>query len=728
MTIEINEGSPSTLSLLFAEGLYTDYLRDPNAVPPDWRAYFDSLGLDGAFAKTPKVGPDFRPASVFNPPAINGVAKSNGNGHAANGVNGHNGHGNGTALVSGVSDAAVRQDRVDALVRAYRVRGQMKSKIDQLGLPRPTQAELDPEFYELTGYDLDRKFSSRTIFRCAGAHAARNFDATPQHLLSLDRRAVHAHRRSEGQKLATRSDGGLRKSHSALARRAAAHLDQADRCLDFSRSSFRKNSSAPRASLSGSESLIPLLAFAIDRAAEHGVDEVILGMAHRGRLNVLANIMGKNPREIFREFEDADPQLYYGSGDVKYHLGHSSDFVTESGKKVHLSLCFNPSHLEYVNPVVIGRTRAKQDRAGDLTRSKKIAFTIHGDAAFAGEGVIQETLNMSQVDAHTIGGTIHVIINNQIGFTTPPSQARSTTYATDVAKMLQIPIFHVNGEHPESVAQVVRLAMDFRDTFLRDVIIDMYCYRRWGHNESDEPSFTQPLLYAAIAERKSVREGYLGHLTKMGEITVEEADKIAVERREHLERELSERAPQRLRARARLVGRLLEGLPRRCRKRRAGRRHRRRTSALPGADLAPARVAGQFSPSPANREAVGRTPRDGQRRKTAQLGHGRAVGVRFARDRGHARALDRARLRPRHVQSSPRGLARRARRAHVHAAVQHGSRSGPDRDLQLGLERSRRARLRIRLQPGLAGRAGFVGGAVRRLCQRRAGHHRPVHR
>jgi 2-oxoglutarate dehydrogenase E1 component len=293
-------------------------------------------------------------------------------------------------------------------------------------------------------------------------------------------------------------------------------------------------------SLSGSESLIPLLAFAIDRAAEHGVDEVVLGMAHRGRLNVLANIMGKNPREIFREFEDSDPQLYYGSGDVKYHLGHSSDFVTETGKKVHLSLCFNPSHLEYVNPVVVGRTRAKQDRAGDLTRSKKIAFTIHGDAAFAGEGVIQETLNMSQVDAHTIGGTIHVIINNQIGFTTPPSQARSTTYATDVAKMLQIPIFHVNGEDPEAVAQVVRLAMDFRDTFLRDVVIDMYCYRRYGHNESDEPSFTQPLLYAAIAERKSVREGYLGHLTKLGEITVEEADKIAVERREHLERELSE--------------------------------------------------------------------------------------------------------------------------------------------------------------------------------------------
>src|SRR6187402_1791407 len=263
-------------------------------------------------------------------------------------------------------------------------------------------------------------------------------------------------------------------------------------------------------------------------------------MAHRGRLNVLANILGKSPRNIFREFEDADPELYIGRGDVKYHLGHSSDYITASGKRVHLSLSFNPSHLEYVDPVVLGRVRAKQDRIGDTARCRKMGLLIHGDAAFAGEGIVQETLNLSQLDAYTTGGTLHVVINNQIGFTTPPSQGRSTTYATDVAKMLQIPIFHVNGEDPEAVAQVVRLAMDFRRTFSRDVVIDMYCYRRHGHNESDEPAFTQPLLYAAIAERSSVREGYLGHLTKLGEITVAEADRIAVERREHLERELSE--------------------------------------------------------------------------------------------------------------------------------------------------------------------------------------------
>ncbi|HEY6077704.1 MAG TPA: 2-oxoglutarate dehydrogenase E1 component, partial [Polyangiaceae bacterium] len=543
-TIETTEGSPSTLSLLFAEGLYTDYLRDPSTVTPEWRTYFDALGKEGAFARTPKVGPEFRPASVFNPATSKGAfaAKSNGhvNGHAA--VNGHgvsNGNGNGM-LAQGVSDAAVRQDRADALVRAYRVRGHMIAKIDPLGLPRPTQAELDPEFYELTGHDLERKFSSRTIF---GAQTLTLREILTRlrntYCRSIGVQFMHIDDLKVKNWLQDRMEGSENRIQLSRAEQLRILTKLTDASI-FEEFIQKKFVGAKSFSLSGSESLIPLLAFAIDRAAEHGVDEIVLGMAHRGRLNVLANIMGKNPREIFREFEDSDPQLYYGSGDVKYHLGHSSDFITESGKKVHLSLCFNPSHLEYVNPVVIGRTRAKQDRAGDLTRSKKIAFTIHGDAAFAGEGVIQETLNMSQVDAHTTGGTIHVIINNQIGFTTPPSQARSTTYATDVAKMLQIPIFHVNGEDPEAVAQVVRLAMDFRDTFLRDVVIDMYCYRRYGHNESDEPSFTQPLLYAAIAERKSVREGYLGHLTKLGEITVAEADRIAVERREHLERELSE--------------------------------------------------------------------------------------------------------------------------------------------------------------------------------------------
>ena len=218
-------------------------------------------------------------------------------------------------------------------------------------------------------------------------------------------------------------------------------------------------------SLEGCETLLPLLDLAIEKSGHQGVKTIVIGMAHRGRLNVLAHIIGKNPCEIFREFADTDPKLWPERGDVKYHLGHSGDWTTSDGRKIHLSLCFNPSHLEFVNPVVLGRVRAHQDRFGDRDCRQVLGMLIHGDAAFAGEGVVQETLNMSKLSGYAIGGTLHIIVNNQIGFTTPPSEGRSTTYATDVARMLQVPIFHVNGEDPEAVAQVVRLAMDFRAEF-----------------------------------------------------------------------------------------------------------------------------------------------------------------------------------------------------------------------------------------------------------------------
>jgi 2-oxoglutarate dehydrogenase E1 component len=221
-------------------------------------------------------------------------------------------------------------------------------------------------------------------------------------------------------------------------------------------------------------------------------------------------------------------------------LGFSSDWKDEDGRRIHLSLCFNPSHLEFINPVALGRMRAKQDRAGDPERQRGLALLVHGDAAFAGEGVVQETLNLSRLDGYATGGTLHIIVNNQIGFTTSPEEGRSTTYASDVAKMLQSPIFHVNGEHPESVAQVVDLALDFREKFSRDVVIDMYCYRRWGHNEADEPDFTQPLLYQAIEHQCSVRDGYLDHLLKLGGVTREEADRISGERFDKLERAFEE--------------------------------------------------------------------------------------------------------------------------------------------------------------------------------------------
>ncbi|MCA9068150.1 MAG: 2-oxoglutarate dehydrogenase E1 component, partial [Planctomycetaceae bacterium] len=291
-------------------------------------------------------------------------------------------------------------------------------------------------------------------------------------------------------------------------------------------------------SLEGAESLMPLLDMTIEKAGEQHIDEIVIGMAHRGRLNVLTNIMGKSARQIFREFEDLDPELYTGRGDVKYHLGYSTDWTTSSGKQLHISLCFNPSHLEFVNSVAMGRMRAKQDRHGDLDRERGLVLLIHGDAAFAGEGVVQETLNLSELDAYRTGGTIHVVINNQIGFTTGPTEGRSSVYATDVAKMLQIPIFHVNGEDPEAVAQVVRLAMDFRREYRRDVVIDMYCYRLHGHNESDEPAFTQPILYQAIDKRESVQESYCEHLVELGTISRDEIDRIVQDRQSHFDEEL----------------------------------------------------------------------------------------------------------------------------------------------------------------------------------------------
>ncbi len=273
-----------------------------------------------------------------------------------------------------------------------------------------------------------------------------------------------------------------------------AKLTDAETFEEFIQKKFR---GAKSFSLQGAESLLPLLDFALAKAAEHDMREVVLAMAHRGRLNVLANIIGKPKWQIFQEFEDSHADGP-AEGDVRYHLGHSNDYETPSKRKIHVSLCFNPSHLEFVNPVALGRMRAKQDRTSDLQRQRGMAILIHGDASFAGEGVVQETLNLSQLDAYTSGGALHVLINNQIGFTTAPEEGRSTPYATDVAKMLPSPIFHVNGDNPEAVVRVVLQAMDFRRTFKRDVFIDMVCYRRLGHNEGDEPAFTQPLLCEII--------------------------------------------------------------------------------------------------------------------------------------------------------------------------------------------------------------------------------------
>ena len=510
---------PDPSNLAFVEGLYEDFLRDPSSVPPDWQRLFAQRADGKLQFPKPRFGPSFEPFSIFNPPSAS-VARP----------------------PSGASSAvsASLQDRVYLLIRLYRVRGHRIAQVDPLGLPQPVPPELEPEFLGFTEADMDLPVQSETF----------QYDG-PLTLRSLLERLRNTYCRSIGVQYMHIDNLRIRRwlqrrmeateNRLQLTRqeqlRILTRLTDAVTFEEFIRKKFV---GAKSFSLEGSESLIPLLDLAIEKAGEQGLQEIVLGMAHRGRLNVLANIMGKSARQIFREFADADWKLYSGRGDVKYHLGHSTDWTTASGAKVHLSLCFNPSHLEYVNPVALGRTRAKQDRAGDAGHERGMTLLIHGDASFAGQGLVQETLNLSQLEAYRVGGTLHVVVNNQIGFTTSPAQARSSTYATDVAKLLQVPVFHVNGEDPEAVAQVVQLAMTFRHEFKRDVVINMYGYRRLGHNEGDEPAFTQPVLYQAIARRKSVREGYLEHLLKLGGVTREEADGIALKRRELLEKELSE--------------------------------------------------------------------------------------------------------------------------------------------------------------------------------------------
>ena len=282
-----------------------------------------------------------------------------------------------------------------------------------------------------------------------------------------------------------------------------------------------------RFSLEGGETLIPLLDAIISSAADRGLDEVCVGMPHRGRLNVLANIGGKSYGQIFQEFEGhyAENQVH-GSGDVKYHLGTAGTFTAESGATTKIYLAANPSHLEAVNPVLEGITRAKQDKLNVKDIYSVLPILMHGDAAFAGQGVVSETLNLSQLKGYRVGGTIHVVVNNQVGFTTSPHAARSSTYSTDIAKMIQAPVFHVNADDPESVVRVARIAFEYRQAFNKDVVIDMVCYRRRGHNEGDEPSFTQPMMYKLIEAKRSTRKLYTEALIGRGDITVEEAEEV----------------------------------------------------------------------------------------------------------------------------------------------------------------------------------------------------------
>jgi 2-oxoglutarate dehydrogenase E1 component len=516
----MKENATAVQNLGYMEMIYADYRRDPRSVPPEWREYFARAG-NGEIGKSMPAGPSFKARSIFNPVAADETRQAP----------------NPTDFEIDPRAASV-SDRVYRLVRNYRVRGHIIAAINPLGLDVPCPPELKLDFYGFSESELDlltnlptlhynTPLTIREIFQRLRNTYCRSIGVQFMHIDDLAVRHWLQHRMEGSQnRLELSRDEQLR---------IFTRLTDAVTFEEFLRQKFL---GAKTFSLEGCETLIPLLDLAVEKAGHQGAETVIIGMGHRGRLNVLANIVGKDRCEIFREFADAEPEMWTGRGDVKHHLGHSCDWTTGDGRKIHLSLCFNPSHLEFVNPVVLGRVRAQQERLQDHERRRVVSLIIHGDAAFAGEGVVQETLNLARLPGYTVGGTLHVIVNNQIGFTTPPAEGRSTIYATDVARMLQAPIFHVNGEDPEAVAQVVQLAMDFRAEFQTDVFIDMYGYRRLGHNETDEPTFTQPLLYRAIAQRPNVREGYLHHLLQLKSVSREEADEIGRQRHEKLEQEL----------------------------------------------------------------------------------------------------------------------------------------------------------------------------------------------
>ncbi|REF35456.1 multifunctional oxoglutarate decarboxylase/oxoglutarate dehydrogenase thiamine pyrophosphate-binding subunit/dihydrolipoyllysine-residue succinyltransferase subunit [Thermasporomyces composti] len=438
-------------------------------------------------------------------------------------------------------DEIGKQARVQELIHAYRVRGHLIADIDPLDYKVRRHDDLDVVNHGLTLWDLDREFATGNF----GGGQKRFMKL--RHILGVLRDAycrtvgieyMHIQDPAERRWIQERVERPQERLPREEQLRILSKLNQAEAFETFLQTKYVGQR---RFSLEGAESTIPLLDEICEQAANAKLDEVTIGMAHRGRLNVLANIVGKSPAHIFREFEgNIDPRTIQGSGDVKYHLGAEGVFTAANGATVKVSVAANPSHLEAVNPVLEGIARAKQDILNRGLEFPVLPVLVHGDAAFAGQGVVAETLNLSQLRGYRTGGTIHVVINNQVGFTTAPTSSRSSTYCTDVARMIQAPIFHVNGDDPEACIRVARLAFEYRQTFHKDVVIDLICYRRRGHNETDDPSFTQPLMYDLIEQKKSVRKLYTEALIGRGDITVEEAERALRDYQERLERVFAE--------------------------------------------------------------------------------------------------------------------------------------------------------------------------------------------
>jgi 2-oxoglutarate dehydrogenase E1 component len=536
--------------------LYRRYVEDPSSVDPSWASFFSDLNDDAR-----DVLAEARGASWAKRPSLIGDGYGVADGAGPDGAGPGSGRGNGgvakaladadapSASPAELSADAARSATIDSvralmLIRVYRVRGHLMANFDPLGLEgRRYHPELDPKSYGFTDADMDRPIFLDNVLGMETANLRQIVEVLREtYCGSIGVEYMHIQHPDEKAWIQQRIES-IRNQTQFTVMGKRTILERLIEAEEFERFLQKKFTGTKRFGLDGAETAVPALEQILKRGSQLGVKEFVIGMAHRGRLNVLANIMKKPYVAILSEFQGhaARPEDVQGSGDVKYHLGTSVD-RTFDGEDIHLSLSANPSHLEAVNPIVLGKVRAKQTQRGDPQRNQVVGLLIHGDAAVAGQGLAAETFELSELKGYRSGGTIHFIINNQIGFTTSPSNSRSSPYPSDVAKTIQAPIFHVNGDDPEAVVHVARIAMEFRQEFKRDVVIDMFCYRRFGHNEADEPSFTQPVMYKAIAKHPSTRQLYAERLVDEGVLKGEEVDGIANDCRDRLN-EAFESAP-----------------------------------------------------------------------------------------------------------------------------------------------------------------------------------------
>ncbi|ANN67985.1 2-oxoglutarate dehydrogenase E1 component [Bordetella bronchialis] len=522
MSTEIESKSTSYLfgsNAPYVEELYEAYLDNPSAVGDNWRSYFDSL------QHLPATDGQETTRDQAHAPIVASFAqraRTNGFVHRAQEPD---------------LSVASKQVSVQQLIGAYRTLGSRYADLDPLKRQeRPNIPELDPAFYGLTEADLDQVYSAtNTYFTSASTMTLRDIlkSLRDTYCRTIGAEFMHCSDPAVKRWIEERLESTL--SSPPVSTEHKRHiLQQLTEAEGLERFLHTKYVGQKRFSLEGGESFIAAMDEVVHHAGENGVQEIVVGMAHRGRLNMLVNIMGKMPGDLFAEFEGKHAEGLT-DGDVKYHNGFSSDLSTRGGP-VHLSLAFNPSHLEIVNPVVEGSVRARQERRGDHEGKQVLPVLVHGDAAFAGQGVVMETLNLAQTRGYGTGGTLHIVINNQIGFTTSdPRDTRSTLYCTDVVKMIEAPVFHVNGDDPEAVVFVTRLALDYRAQFHHDVVVDIVCFRKLGHNEQDTPSLTQPLMYKRISHHPGTRKAYADKLVAQGVLTDAEADQLVKDYRQLME-------------------------------------------------------------------------------------------------------------------------------------------------------------------------------------------------